>query len=843
MRMKCLRMVQILLSASLFFGIIACKPITSDNSNDNQQNKDDDNPNSSETVKTPVFSVASGKIEEGTLVTITCDTNGATIYYTINGDIPTITSSKYINAIRVNESMTIKAIAIKEGMENSAVADVTYTVIISSIIYDKNNQPSVKGSYPKPEAGDVYYIIDYDSYSSKKDRFYKFSSPTEGSLLYSATSWGPDFIYDKGKIEWEADYYEIYLYLFQTANGVVYLASERLEKTGNNGLYTTWTNEYITLDIAEDGTYSGLYDEEPSTGTWKNNNGVISFKDEYGETGYAIYGSDGYLYLYPEMMIKTSAPGIKEPVDGYDIYDPLLKNAIDYSSFDGVYVSTILLLGRPANRYVWVISGNQVKMYEAKLEITNSKTYEMSYKNYYNLSITKEGSSFTINSGAFEDFVYELNPSEKLLIATDIKEPGRYAKMDKVLTVDDMGTCRGTADIYWDGVQAILYESLDNQKKITLSNNIETEGCYSTNISGTDSKITIEGITYERANNLNTKYDYASFTVEFSETKAIVSDIADFPSSYNPKGTYIRYINPVNWKSMNGKEFVAPWANIPETDNSEIFAFVPNKMIKIVNTSPKLDFYISNTEVTYSRWYEVYQWAIKNGYFFQNLGREGSDGEDGAIPKHTNLPVTRISWRDAIIWCNAASQMEGLQPVYYLEDTEDLRDVSKIVKLAECYQQSKNTQKNGTNPENNYNKASGEGQTDNCIINSIANGYRLPYESEWEYAAQGGKTYSYSGSSTITEVGWYKGNCTNTKEVGTKKENLYSLYDMSGNVCEYCWNFYNSSDTLNPYSRVTRGGGFYLQQADCAINSRKRVSPLESAVWYGFRVVQNASAN
>ena len=81
-----------------------------------------------QTVATPIFSVASGAVNSGTSVTITCSTEGAKIYYTTDGTEPTASGTEYANAISITEAITLKAIAVKSGMNDSAVASVSYTI-------------------------------------------------------------------------------------------------------------------------------------------------------------------------------------------------------------------------------------------------------------------------------------------------------------------------------------------------------------------------------------------------------------------------------------------------------------------------------------------------------------------------------------------------------------------------------------------------------------------------------------------------------------------------------------------------------------------------------------------
>jgi hypothetical protein len=122
--------------------------------------------------------------------------------------------------------------------------------------------------------------------------------------------------------------------------------------------------------------------------------------------------------------------------------------------------------------------------------------------------------------------------------------------------------------------------------------------------------------------------------------------------------------------------------------------------------------------------------------------------------------------------------------------------------------------------------------------------YRLPTEGEWVYAANGGSngdTYEYAGSNNIDEVAWYDGNsgwyegstASHTHKVGTKKPNSIGIYDMSGNVWEWCSDCYDSSCSY----RVFRGGGWYDFASGCRVSDRYGYSPGDSIDILGFRLV------
>lgn len=263
-------------------------------------------------------------------------------------------------------------------------------------------------------------------------------------------------------------------------------------------------------------------------------------------------------------------------------------------------------------------------------------------------------------------------------------------------------------------------------------------------------------------------------------------------------------------------------------------------------------FYIAETEVTYARWKEVYDWTATGegkdrGYVFANLGREGSSGTDGAEPVNGNEPVTNISWRDAVVWCNAASEMDGFTPVYYYN--------GQILRESEDYQyeaRSGVTTYKGTNPNISQNPVdAGNGKAEQAVVDSSADGYRLPAEADWEFAARGGNpgsaewNYMFAGTNDESELGNYSVYEANsgdkTANVGSKSANSAGLYDMCGNVYEWCYDKLEMSlVTANPEARIDRGGCYNESKRNLSLDSEPdTILPYKHEEFLGFRIVRS----
>ncbi|MCL1931984.1 MAG: SUMF1/EgtB/PvdO family nonheme iron enzyme [Treponema sp.] len=250
---------------------------------------------------------------------------------------------------------------------------------------------------------------------------------------------------------------------------------------------------------------------------------------------------------------------------------------------------------------------------------------------------------------------------------------------------------------------------------------------------------------------------------------------------------------PVNMVRIQGGTFtMGSPANEPRRGDNE----GPQRQVTVGS------FYMGKYEVTQKEYQEV-------------MGTNPSNF------KGDNLPVEKVSWYDAIEYCNARSRKEGLTPAYTIDksrkdtnNTHNLDDVKWVV-----------------------------------TWNRNVNGYRLPTEAEWEYACRAGTTTAYNTGASITNnTGWYSDNSgSTTHPVGQKSANAWGLYDMHGNVWEWCWDWYGNypsgaqTDPVGASSgsfRVYRGGSWFYPAVLARSAYRIGAYPNFRLFHLGFRVLR-----
>ena len=246
-------------------------------------------------------------------------------------------------------------------------------------------------------------------------------------------------------------------------------------------------------------------------------------------------------------------------------------------------------------------------------------------------------------------------------------------------------------------------------------------------------------------------------------------------------------------------------------------------------------FYMDRHFVTKSLWDRVYQWALNRGYSFENAG----------LGKAADHPVHTVNWYDVVKWCNARSEIEGLTPCYY------------------------------TSPGRTTVYRTGQSDLANDWVDWSANGYRLPTEAEWEKAARGGASghrFPWTDTDTITHsrANYYSTTRNGydmsptrgyypffhdkinpfTNSVGYFAPNGYGLFDMAGNIWQWCWDLYDSErygqpsatekDTRGPDSnrngfRVMRGGSWHRSANFARCAHRGMDAPDLGWITFGFR--------
>ena len=302
-------------------------------------------------------------------------------------------------------------------------------------------------------------------------------------------------------------------------------------------------------------------------------------------------------------------------------------------------------------------------------------------------------------------------------------------------------------------------------------------------------------------------------SITFSGIKPDVMDLIDNGKAWlNPVAVYLEYGKYSNADDKGGRSFIKNFPEVQLPLDKAVFlgshykgdtaavnfdkvlhhitaekeakkkAEAEARLAKEKADPESIYYLVNNNFITIpGKNYAILKTEVSQKLYTAVMGKNPSDVD----MKGDNLPVIRVSWYDAIAFCNALSKKFVLTPVYIID-------------------------------------------SDRVTQNPSADGFRLPSEAEWEYGAKGGENFKYAGSNNGDEVGWFSGG---PHPVAQKKANGYGLYDMSGNVWEWCWDV--EGHTTNHYIRGGAATG-----SDYEVSGRKTCAARSMRTDIGFRIVR-----
>lgn len=759
-------------------------------------------------VGAPTFSLDSGSFDETQDIAITTETRGATLYYTDDGTEPTesnYTGSGYEKVTyKISKTMDIKAIAIKKEYKKSPVVTKSYIWgVVDPIISTLSGRNGITISTTTTGAT-IYFTTNGSTPTS---------SNSAGSGLNGISAYLPDGSVIVKAIAVKNGYTDSgvitqYFTILKEAPQIEVKENNNVILNGGSVSFGT-VNPNITKDLTFTITNNG----------WNALN----------------------LTNIPKVTISGAGFSLKTDMSSSSIDS--LQNDTYVVSFThanmGTYTGTLTIANNSENAPSYSITLN-VNCYPTTPPVSG-------------ITITQDGADIAMGTGVYYYGMVNIagsgttvqfsisNNSGSLLTLSATPMINIYGSADFSVTTQPISPISNTLSTIF-GITFKPTTISSKSATVLIEMNGIMDSPFVFIVSGTGGEKVATPVFSLAEGEYETPQ---TTTMSCATTGAVVRYTTD---GSNPTKTYGTLYNgePINIdKNTTLKAIAYKEGNYVDSDIAQALYYIPPVFTMI--DVPAGGFYIggsslvqlsvfkmSNTEVTYKLWKEVYGWALLNGYSM-NAGLKGTSGS-GSVYQ----PVTSVNWYDSVKWCNAYTEYSNatlgtsMTPVYY---TDTL--------FATIYR-------------------SGQVDITNGMARWDANGYRLPTESEWEYSARyqdgtnwtpmdylSGATANYNNDLASWEVGVFyqfsdgsNTGVTETANVGTKRANQLGIYDMSGNVWEWAWDWYDSplpsgANPIGPEagsSRLTRGGGWSASDYGCRVGDRSYVNPDYGYDYFGIGV-------
>ncbi len=737
-------------------------------------------------ISSLVITPPAGSYNVAQMIQITCETPDVNIYYTVNGNEPDTISTLYSGPFEISTSLLLKAKAFKYNYTPSATVNANYMMNVTMVATPQISLPS--GTYSTPKQ------INLTCSTPDAQIRYTLDStiPTNQSALYTQT------ITIDSSCVLNVKAFKQGLQASQLAQAVYTYSVATPEFSVENGMYYndfdlsiqcgTPNAEIRYTDNGADPTVSSML----YTGVMRVNKDTVIKAKAY-KTGFASSQIATGSY-----NMKVATPVLSLPAGVY--YDfQTLSIQTDTENADIRYTLDGSTPNSGSTLYTGIINLNQainnIKVIAFKTNYQNSQQVNSDY------TIAVQNPQFSIPEGTYDDYINVgiscPTPGASIYYTLDGSAPSvnsnHYTQEINIRQSTQIKAIAVKSGMYHSNTIVANYQlDLPIVETPELSLN---GGEYSFNQQVSMSCATPGAVIRYTLNGGDPNENSPIYTSPIMIENNTSISVRAFKEHYYPSPLVISdYI--ITMKYIPGGTFLMG-------DNEGLADETPAHQVTL---NP---YYISNKEVTANDWYQV----------MNSLPPQNS-------LNYPSFPVMNVTWYSTLVYCNYKSIQEGLIPCYSINGSSNPADW-------------------GTPPTSNNN------QWNNVICNWSATGYRLATEAEWEYASRGANQSNntlYSGSNNWDLVAWVYQNANgNLHSVRTKNPNEVGLYDMSGNVYEWVWDWYgnySASSQNNPQgpsvgtNKICRGGAWRSSYTAATVYRRPSKLAFDAEDYIGFRIVK-----